>query len=107
MQRKVLVIFLVIFFSHIFSSENSPNNRNNDPILDPIFNFNFDEDTTETITVSASDIDLDKVRKLNDGKSYIKHISVEKVETAIESGFIATDPIMRVIRNIPVIQGVT
>ena len=61
MQKKVLLIFLLILSNHIFSSENTPNNRNNDPVLDLISNFDFDEDTSEIITVSATDIDLDNL----------------------------------------------
>lgn len=40
--------------------------------------------------VLGVDIDQDKVNKLNDGGSYIEHISSEKVAKARESGFEAT-----------------
>lgn len=37
------------------------------------------------------DIDGEKVKKLNEGKSYIKHIKEEDIKKAIENGFYATD----------------
>ncbi len=36
------------------------------------------------------DIDQEKVDKLNDGKSYIKHISNEKITASVKAGFTAT-----------------
>ena len=40
--------------------------------------------------VIGFDIDVDKIEKLNNGRSYIEHISSEKVCVALEKGFHAT-----------------
>ena len=47
----------------------------------------FSEEGFKTI---GFDIDKGKVDKLNDGKSYIKHISSEKISIAVKNGFTAT-----------------
>ncbi|MEE9492180.1 MAG: nucleotide sugar dehydrogenase [Gammaproteobacteria bacterium] len=41
-------------------------------------------------SVTGFDIDADKIEKLADGKSYIKHISDETIKTSITNGFCVT-----------------
>lgn len=45
--------------------------------------------------VLGLDIDSDKVEKLNNGKSYIEHISAEAIATAVTKGFQATTDFSR------------
>jgi UDP-N-acetyl-D-glucosamine dehydrogenase len=45
----------------------------------------------EGFKVVGFDIDPDKVNKLNEGFSYIKHIPSSKIKEAVKSGFVATN----------------
>ena len=53
----------------------------------------FSEEGFKTI---GFDIDKDKIDKLNNGKSYIKHISLEKISTAVKNGFTATTDLSQI-----------
>ena len=53
----------------------------------------FSEEGFKTI---GFDIDKGKVDKLNNGKSYIKHISLEKISAAVKNGFIATTDLSQI-----------
>ena len=44
----------------------------------------------EKFKVIGFDIDDEKCRKLNAGKSYIRHISAESIQLALKNGFTAT-----------------
>ena len=46
--------------------------------------------TEEGFTTLGFDIDKEKVKKLNAGKTYIKHIKSNKIKAAIKNGFSAT-----------------
>jgi len=46
--------------------------------------------TEEGFTTLGFDIDKEKVKKLNAGKTYIKHIKSNKIKVAIKNGFSAT-----------------
>jgi len=56
----------------------------------------------EGFNVLGFDIDVEKVRKLNAGKSYIKHIAAGKIKTAIKSNFRSTTDFSE-IKNVDVI----
>jgi len=59
----------------------------------------FSEEGFQTV---GFDIDEEKIQKLNNGQTYIKHIAEEKIATIVKNGFIATND-FREIANIDVI----